>query len=370
MDEAAPTANHVGPASRATDSHPPALVTTTPDAPPPPDAPVPPTSAASREEAAGDPDALPRGGAPLGAALEPILAAACHNRLSPVTWFRTDWQRGGAATGYATFRADDGEHNAVVKLPVPPRERQWLVHLQQPLDDASHAVAPRVFAHGEALNGYDLAWVVMERLPHGPLTSAWQGVEFDLVVDAIGRFYQAAAQVPLVGEAPRRDWHALFERARRHTAAGAVPEPQRWKNALKKAHKKLDRWIAQWEDRPIVGWCHGDLHLANAMTRTPPPEGPAVLLDFAEVEPGHWLEDAVYFEHLYWAANDRLAGRKLTKAIARRRKDLGLPVDPEWSDLATVKRSLLATITPALLDSVGDHAHVQAALGVLERAVK
>ncbi|MFP3422344.1 hypothetical protein R0K19_23525, partial [Bacillus sp. SIMBA_161] len=43
------------------------------------------------------------GGGPLGATLEPIVRAACGGRLSPVTWFRTDWQRGGAATGYATF---------------------------------------------------------------------------------------------------------------------------------------------------------------------------------------------------------------------------------------------------------------------------
>jgi hypothetical protein len=304
-------------------------------------------------------------GGPLGAALEPIVRRACEGRLSPVTWFRTDWQRGGAATGYARFTLE-GEaepHEVVVKLPVPPRERHWLVRLQ-----AHGSIAPRVYAHGEALNGYDLAWVVMERLPHGPLTAAWSGVEFDLVVEAIGEFYAAAADVPLVGQAPKRNWHGLFERARQRVASRAVPDAQRWKNALKRAHKKLDNWIEAWESRPIDGWCHGDLHLANAMTRTPAPNGPAVLLDFAEVEPGHWLEDAVYFEHLYWAATDRLAGRKLTKAIARRRRELGLPVDSDWADLANVKRALLAAITPALLDAEGDPGHVQAALGVLERA--
>lgn len=307
------------------------------------------------------------GGGPLGAALEPIVRRACGDRLSAVTWFRTDWQRGGAATGYATFSPDDPQdppHDVVVKLPVPPRERRWLVHLQ-----GHGGVAPRVFAHGEALNGYDLAWVVMERLPHGPLTSAWRGVEFDLVVDAIGSFYAAAAGVPMTGTPAKRDWHGLFERARQHVASRAVPDVQRWKNALKKAHKKLEGWVAAWEGRPIDGWCHGDLHLANAMTRTPAPDGPAVLLDFAEVEPGHWLEDAVYFEHLYWAAKDRLGGRKLTKAIAHRRRDLGLAVDGDWAELANVKRALLAATTPAMLDAEGDTPHVRAALGVLERSV-
>ena len=105
------------------------------------------------------------------------------------------------------------------------------------------------------------------------------------------------------------------------------------------------------------------------MTRTPAPDGPALLLDFAEVEPGHWLEDAIYFEHIYWGAKDRLAGRKLTRAIARRRRELGLAVESDWAELARVKRALLATTTPALLDAEGDPRHVHAALDVLERAV-
>ena len=33
----------------------------------------------------------------LAASLAPVLAEACDGRLSAITWFRTDWQRGGAA---------------------------------------------------------------------------------------------------------------------------------------------------------------------------------------------------------------------------------------------------------------------------------
>jgi len=132
------------------------------------------------------------GQTPFGAALEPVLLASCGGRLSAVSWFRTDWQRGGALTGYATFKDDDDtDHAVVVKLPVPPRERSWMVRLQDAGD-----VVPRVFAHGEALGGYDMAWVVMERLPHGPIGSAWGGAGFDLVTDAIGRFYAASADAP------------------------------------------------------------------------------------------------------------------------------------------------------------------------------
>lgn len=350
MEDAASTAHHGGAEYAAAASGDPAAAAS----------PAPAPSPAPDTVKHGE---LPASGGPLGAALEPNLQHACAGRLSAVTWFRTDWQRGGAATGYATFDEDDRPGQpVVVKMPVPPRERLWLVRLQAAAD-----VAPRVFAHGESLNGYDLAWVVMERLPHGPLTVSWRGEEFDLMVDAIGRFYEAASEVPLTGSPPRRDWRGLYERARQRVASRAVPDSQRWKNALKKAHRKLDGWIAAWEDRSIHGWCHGDVHLANAMTRVPAPQGPAVLLDFAEVDPGHWLEDAIYFEHIYWGAKDRLGGRKLTKAIARRRRESGLPVESDWADLARVKRALLAMSTPGLLDAEGDPSHVRAALEVLER---
>src|SRR5690606_21050581 len=117
------------------------------------------------------------------------------------------------------------------------------------------------------------------------------------------------------------------------------------------------------------GWCHGDLHLANAMTRDAPPNGPAVLFDFAKARVGHWVQDAIYFEHLFWARPQRLKGRKLAKHIAHERKRLGLPVDPDWARLAEVYRSLLAMATPAVLDHDGDPVHLQACLSILERGV-
>ena len=105
------------------------------------------------------------------------------------------------------------------------------------------------------------------------------------------------------------------------------------------------------------------------MTRTEPPGGPALLFDFAHTRVGHWVEDGVYFEHLYWARRDKLDGRKLCKALAQERKRRGLPVDQDWSRYAEIKRALLAMSTPAVLDLDGDRAHVAAALEVLEREV-
>ncbi len=303
---------------------------------------------------------------PFGAELEPVLLSACHQRLSAVNWFRTDWQRGGALTGYATYIDDSGQPQpVVVKLPVPPGERQWLERLQ-----AADNVVPKLYAHGETLGGYDLAWVVMERMAHGPLGSAWGGKEFDLLVQTAGRFYAAAQAYPVTTTPPKRDWDRIFHHAREQVHRHNLAQEQRWSKALKKAHRKLKKWLAVWDHRPVDQWCHGDLHLGNAMTRLPPPQGPAVLIDFAVVHPGHWVEDAVYFEHLYWSRPDRLGGRKFCKAIAHERKQHGVKVDPDWSRLASVMRALFAMSTPVMLEQVGDPRHVHAALEVLEREVE
>lgn len=303
-----------------------------------------------------------------GELLGPVLEGVCDGRLRDIRWFRTDWQRSGALTGYATYANGDGQpHPAVVKLPVPPCERHWLVHLHETGD--AGGVVPRVYAHDERLGGYDLAWVVMERLPHGPLGPQWRGREFDLLVEAAGRFYAAAQSVPRRGEPVNKDWEALLDESREHASSRALPEAQRWKAALKKAHKKVKAWAAVWRDRDTDGWVHGDLHLGNAMTRGEPPDGPAVLFDFAKTRVGHWLEDAVYFEHLFWCRSHRLDGRKLCSAIAHERKKHGLTVEAEWPRLADTKRALLAMCTPADLVHDGDPHHVHACLQVLERAV-
>jgi len=95
-----------------------------------------------------------------------------------------------------------------------------------------------------------------------------------------------------------------------------------------------------------------------------------VLIDFAEVHAGNWIEDATYFEHLFWARRQKLGGRKLCSQIAHERKKRGLPVDPDWPRLASIRRALLAMSTPALLQYDGDPHHVHAALEVLETEVR
>ncbi len=327
---------------------------------PNPDAPV---DTPASHQAAPIPDEIAEG--PFGRMLEPVLRSVCEDRLSEISWFRTDWQRGGAATGYATYKDDAGdEQPVVVKLPVPPCEFQWMRIMQEAQD-----IVPTLYAGGEVLGGYDMAWMVMERLPNGPLSSAWGGQEFSLLIEAIGRFYQASQAIPIKTEHEHRDWAAIHDHARKSVRAQGLADAQRWNKALKKSHKKYKDWVGIWDDRPMEHWCHGDLHLANAMTRNQPPDGPAVLFDLAKVCVSHWVQDGVYMEHLYWGRPGELHGHKLCKELAHHRKQLGLPVDEDWSRLADAKRALQAMSVPAVLNIDGNAQYVHGALEVLERAV-
>ena len=130
----------------------------------------------------------------LAASLAPALADACDARLSPITWFKADWQRGGAATGTATFRDDDDiDRPVVVKLPVVRRELTWIQRLQ----DGEDPVVPHLYAAGDTLGDYDLAWVIIERFEHGPLGAHWHPDHTRRLAEAAARFYVASTEYPI-----------------------------------------------------------------------------------------------------------------------------------------------------------------------------
>lgn len=299
--------------------------------------------------------------APFGAALAPVLLELCAGNLSQPNWFRTDWQRGGALTGYATWHDETGEHDAVVKFPVPPKERRWLVQL------SSDDVTPRVFAHGSELGGYDLAWVVMERLPHGPLGTPWGAKAYGLIAEAAANFYARARLIPMGDPPPPRDWAGLLKSAKSSISKDTIDHSQRWRKAFKQVKKKLPDWLEIWNARDTGYWCHGDLHPGNAMSRTPAPDGPAVLFDLACVHPGNWVQDAVYLEHLYWSAPKSLHGANPVKQIAQHLRDYGLSPGHNWPELANIYRGLLAMTAPTQQSAYTGSGHTAAALNVLER---
>jgi hypothetical protein len=338
---------------------------------------------------------VPGAGSELAAALEPALIAACGGRLSPIEWFRSTWQAGGASTGYAAYTLDTGERvPAVVKLPVGPGEFAWTTSAAA-LADADGSPPDehptlRPYAAGTSLGGYDLAWLVVERLP-GPVLNhdMTEATILDLL-RAAARWYALASRVrPLEAPPPAPDWGSLLDKARDaiHRTQGRegthdLAEPQRWNHAVKQVQRILPTLVARWSARPINAWCHGDLHPGNAMRRAPAPgieatagatphggAGPCVLLDLALVHAGHWVEDAVYLERLYWGRPELLAGVKPVSALSKFRKELGLhpAAGDDYPMLANIRRVLMAASAPAFLHREGHPRYMHHALEVIER---
>ncbi len=311
----------------------------------------------------------------LGSGLAPQLAEACGGRLGPIEWFRSVWQHGGASTGFAEWKDDSGKPvPAMVKLPVGSVEFRWSTSLGR--DGATEPPTPRVLASGESLAGYDLAWLVVERLAGNPLS---QGLTDQSVLDllcAAADFHEAALRIKPVETPPRgEDWAAQVERARSLTRLGVIPEPQRWNEAIKRVQKVLPILERKWAARKINAWCHGDLHPGNAMRRPlgNSPQAAArhgcVLVDLALVHPGHWVEDAVYLERLYWGRPEHLHGVKPVSALARIRRDRGYPSDDGYAELAVVRRVLMAACVPVYAEREGHHKYTHAALEIIEHGL-
>ncbi|MHC5005664.1 MAG: phosphotransferase family protein, partial [Planctomycetota bacterium] len=286
----------------------------------------------------------------LAESLAPTLLQACDQRLEELVWFRTDWQRGGAATATARWTQDDGTTvPVVVKLPVGQRELLWTRRLQR--EDETDPVVPRLYASGALLGDYDLAWLVIERFEHGPLGLRWHEGHVGRIADAVARFQAVAASFP-VDQPPRvEDWDRQVADARTRARTGGLAEQSRWMAALKRLSSRLDEIVTRWRARPIDDWLHGDAHIANAMSRHGLEEGTVSLIDLAEVRAGHWIEDAVYLERQLWATPDRMKPLRPVKAIAEARRRLGLAVDPDYPRLATVRRVLLAATAPRYIKS-------------------
>lgn len=342
----------------------------------------------------------------LAAMLEPVLRNACQGRLSEVRWFRSAWQAGGASTGFATFSVDGAEPApVVVKLPVGPSEYRWttalggMPHLAERIldgpmsDDESHLIevspgfacatgpTPRVYAAGTELNGYDLAWIVVERLSGDPLNkNLSRGMFEDLLTTAV-EWYIAAERVKPIASAstiPKKDWAKLLTQAKETLPDCGINELNRWKEVVKHTAKLLPRLLDIWHTRPINTWCHGDIHPGNAMRRTLPntssdqpltPSRRCVLIDLALVHPGHWVEDAAYLERLFWGRSDLLDGLKPVSFMAQALRQHGQETSEDYALLAHVRRTLMAACVPCFLTHEGHPKYVGAALEVLERTL-
>ena len=304
----------------------------------------------------------------LAQGLADVLQVACEGRLGQITWFKADWQRGGAATGTTKYKINGDTHKqVVVKLPVVQRELLWTRRLQD--DNDENLVIPKLYASGETLGGYDMAWIIIERFEHGPLGLHWFDKHISHITTAAARFHKAASAYPMSESPYSEDWNQLVRDSQVSLKINVVEHKDRWKAALKTLRGKLKTIVNEWNNRPVDQWLHGDLHLANAMSRVSIENGPVSLIDLAEVKPGHWIEDAIYLERQLWANPARLKAAKPVKILALERKALGLSNGENYHRLANIRRALLAGTALRFLKNEGHPRYLEACLNWLESSL-
>lgn len=306
----------------------------------------------------------------LGPQMEPALVSACEGRLTDIHWFQTSWQRGGSATAYAKAVCADGEtpRDVVVKLPVGPRE----YFAATAMADAE-LPGPGIAFHGTELGGWDMAWLVMERVDGEPLAASLDKGVFRELADAAAAYYKRAGELWEI-RPPRVewDWEELLAKARESAQINPMPDAPRWAARVKETQRSLDKLLDIWHARPINTWCHGDLHPGNLMRRGDGSAwGPpcAILLDYAETHCGHWVEDAIYIERLYWGKPELLDGAKPVSLLGRARRGLGLDTSDDYALYANVRRVLMAAVAPAFIHREGHPKYLHAALEMLEKCL-
>lgn len=301
------------------------------------------------------------GASDLAHTLEPHLLEVCEGRLSDVHWFSSDWQRGGSATGRAQYRDGERELDVIVKLPVEGNELHWTANL----GTQEGGPVPRVLASGQSLNGDSVGWLVIEQVTGQSVASDPSAKHVRLLLEAAAEMQVAAERLESPAHAPKPpDWAEIIDRSRDAAHRGALPEAQHWNVVLKNAQKLLPELARKWLVRPINTWCHGDLHPGNGIIV--PDDSRCRLIDLGLVHAGHWVEDALALERLFWGHLDKLGKTRPVSTLARARRKLGADNGPDHTELVAVKRALIAACVPANVAHEDDPAYLRYALGILE----
>lgn len=349
-----------------------------------PDAPV----AAPPLGACPNPAAWPNPAAdtPLAEHLRPILEHALESAIGEpvedIAFFRGPWQRGGAPA--ARVRLSTRE--LVVKLPTGATELHWFRRLGERGDSVA-----RLLASGTHLGPYGLAWIALERLPHGSNVRGIGPSDIERLAAASARLAHAmrgcaAAEHPHAEVEPHRaerealvhstsetrgargDWPAQLAAAAEAIARAAPPcgatsrdgdvaGPRAWLALLDQVARDLPTLLAHWNARAPREWIHGELHPRHALARSPWPSAPLILADLAHVRRGHWVEDAVQLERLFWTRPDLLRAARPVRAMAQARRALGLPLDARGTgDAAGEPNDSNDPIAPVERQPPADHA--------------
>jgi hypothetical protein len=87
------------------------------------------------------------------------------------------------------------------------------------------------------------------------------------------------------------------------------------------------------------------------------------------VHAGHWVEDAVYLERLYWGRAEKLHGIKPVSMLAKFRRESGQEASDDYASLAHVRRVLMGSTAPAFLEREGHPRYLRAALENVEKSL-
>lgn len=206
----------------------------------------------------------------------------------------------------------------VIKAGVTEAEMYWTEHLSA----ADAVLFPKLFAVDRlpARAGREpLGFIATERIPYTLIGPVWEGRQPDMLLDAVAAFYQAAR-----GIAPHHISPLPLEEVQQWLPRGGSKHPPGdWQSVL--AHVEEDyAWLLQHCPFEV---CHGDLHVGNALSRTPPPNGTALLIDLNPVlQP--WVFDAAWVEVCAWSDHRRRGTGYTVRQLAERRSSLGLPALP------------------------------------------
>lgn len=217
-----------------------------------------------------------------------------------------------------TARATATGRSFVIKTGVTDGELYWTEQLARVAPDGF----PQLLAANSIPTTDDhnrIHFIVTENLPHRLIGSLWQGRQTDLLLDAAACFYQATLLVP-ARHLSLLSWEDVSQWL---TEGIARNPPGDWRAVVSHAERDY-AWLLQ--TCPFV-ICHGDLHVGNALSRTAPPDGVALLIDINPVlQP--WVFDAAWIEACAWSDQEQRGIGYTIQGLAGRRRNLGLDVLP------------------------------------------
>ena len=200
----------------------------------------------------------------------------------------------------------------IIKVGSSARENFWCNALYRLAPD----LVPRVYAAGSRLGRIGVHWLALEAIPFGPLGNAWNGREFELLLDAGIRFYQQAEKIrgPTLKETTPLEVSRWLQGSIEQNPPGAID----------KLLQKVDRHWRFLLEKCGSDICFDDFHLCNGLVRDPPPDGERVVLIDIRPKRQPWVLDPAYLQVLNSGDSSRPGHRDLIHRMAIKRSEAGL----------------------------------------------